>query len=143
MRRRTSLSRAALCALGVASLTRGATAEPPSIRAELSCRPEPAPGRVLCELAYRASAGVRIVWADALVTEAPAFAPPLRARVSPVRFAQAGSSERKLSLAFVASQVGAGTASVRARAVGCSGQAAEERCRVHTQLVRAELRVGG
>jgi hypothetical protein len=110
--------------------------------ASLTCRPEAAPGRVLCELTYKAASGARLVWADALVTEAPPFARPLRARVSPERFGETGQSQRKLSLGFVASQTGIGGVSVRARAVVCRGQGAEERCLPVLQDVTASIRVG-
>jgi hypothetical protein len=83
-----------------------------------------------------------LAWADALVTAAPAFARPLRARVTPERFKEAGST-RKLSLAFVASEAGVGQVTVKARAVVCRGSGERERCRPESQELRAELRVGG
>jgi hypothetical protein len=113
------------------------------MKAQLSCRPEAAPGRVLCELNYRASAGARLVWADALVTAAPEFVRPLRSRVAPERFKEAGTSERKLNLAFVAAESGTGEVAVRARAVVCRGAGEQERCRPESQDARAEIRVGG
>jgi hypothetical protein len=139
MRRRTSTS---TLAVALACLATNVAAEPEAFRAALSCRSEAAPGRVLCELTCAARPGARLVWADALVTEAPAFARPLRARVSPERFAEADPSLRKLGLAFVASQPGVGQVRVRARAVVCRGQGADERCRAETRDVAAELRVG-
>jgi hypothetical protein len=139
MRRRTSTS---WLAVALGCVATNVAAEGPGLSAALSCRPEAAPGRVLCELTCAASAGARLVWADALVTEAPAFARPLRARVSPERFGAAGQNERKLGLAFVASQPGVGRVSVRARAVVCRGRGEQERCRPETQDVQAELRVG-
>ena len=108
----------------------------------LSCRPEAAPGRVLCELKYRAAPGVRLVWADALVTRTPDFARPLRSRVSPERFTGAGAVERKLSLGLVATQAGVGQVVVLARAVVCRGQGASESCRPESHEVAAEVRVG-
>jgi len=118
-------------------------AEEADVRAELACRPEAAPGRVLCELKYRAAPGARLVWADALVTQAPAFVRPLRARVTPERFKEAGAAERKLNLAFVAASAGNGPVVVKARAVACRGAGEKERCRPETHDVRAEIRVGG
>ncbi len=112
------------------------------MKAELSCRAEAAPGRVLCELKYSAAEGTRLVWADALVTASPEFVRPLRSRVTPERFSAAGTAERKLNLAFVASKVGVGQVTVRARAVLCRGQGAGERCRPETHDVQAEIRVG-
>jgi hypothetical protein len=119
-----------------------ASAESPGMRAELSCRPEAAPGRVLCELKYTASAGARLVWADALVTSTPEFMKPLRARVTPERFKGAAPGERKLTLAFVAAKAGVGQVVVKARAVVCRGQAEAESCRPESQDTRAEIRVG-
>jgi hypothetical protein len=119
-----------------------ASASVPGMKAELSCRAEAAPGRVLCELKYVAAAGARLVWADALVTAAPEFVRPLRSRVTPERFKQAGSDERKLSLAFVASKAGVGQVTVKARAVVCRGSGERERCRPESQDARAEIRVG-
>lgn len=121
---------------------RASAAEPAALRVELSCRPEAAPGRVLCELKYSAAAGLRLAWADALITSAPEFARPLRSRVTPERFKEAGGAERKLSLAFVASTSGVGQVTVRARAVVCRGQGDQERCDPQTRDVSAELRVG-
>jgi hypothetical protein len=112
------------------------------LKAELSCRPEAAPGRVLCELRYSVDAGARLAWADALVTASPDFARPLRSRVTPERFGRAEGGERKLSLAFVASKAGVGEVTVRARAVVCRGAGAGERCRPQTEDVQAEIRVG-
>lgn len=130
------------CVLVVSLVTASAVADEPALHAALVCRPEAAPGRVLCELKYSVSAGRRLVWADALVTTAPDFAKPLRSRVAPERFAPSGSTERKLSLAFVAAKAGVGAVVVRARAVVCDGQGESERCRPLTEDVRAEIRVG-
>jgi len=116
--------------------------QPSGLVAQLSCRPEAAPGRVLCELKFQSPAGARLVWADALVTRTPDFVRPLRSRISPERFGAAGSGERKLSLAFVASRNGVGQVTVRARAVICRGQAATESCRPETREIEAEIRVG-
>jgi hypothetical protein len=110
--------------------------------AELTCRAEAAPGRVLCELRYRAGSGARLVWADALVTAAPEFVRPLRSRVTPERFTAAGNAERQLSLAFVAAESGTGQVTVRARAVVCRGLGDQERCRPESQDAQAEIRVG-
>jgi hypothetical protein len=135
-------TRALVPAFAVLVAATSGSAEAPDMSASLSCRPEAAPGRVLCELTCQAASGARLLWADALVTEAPAFARPLRARVSPERFGAAGQNQRKLSLGFVASQAGVGLVSVRARAVVCRGEGARERCQPELQDVTAELRVG-
>jgi hypothetical protein len=124
-------------------LAPSAAAEEPDMKAELSCRAEAAPGRVLCELKYLARPGARLVWADALVTEAPEFVRPLRARVTPERFKGAGAAERKLSLALVASKAGVGPVVVKARVVVCRGEGEQERCRPESHDARAEIRVGG
>jgi hypothetical protein len=131
--------------LGLAALPAGAAtpAATPGFEAELSCRPEAAPGRVLCELTCRAIAPSRLSWADALVTEAPSFVRPLRSRVAPERFVGGSQGERKLKLALVASGPGQGELKVKARAVLCSGAGAAERCHPETREVSAEVRVGG
>lgn len=120
-----------------------AGAEVPDMKAELVCRAEAAPGRVLCELKYLVQPEARLVWADALVTAAPEFVRPLRARVTPERFKGAGVGERKLSLAFVAAKTGIGQVVVKARAVVCRGAGEQERCHPESQDARAEIRVGG
>jgi hypothetical protein len=124
------------------SLALPASAEQSGMTAELSCRAEAAPGRVLCELKYSAGEGARLVWVDALVTASPEFARPLRSRVTPERFTAAASTERKLNLAFVANKPGIGAVTVRARAVSCRGQGPNERCRPEQHDVEAEIRVG-
>lgn len=147
MRPRTSnerlgVTRGWLLVLGCALASSAASAEPAGVSAALACRPEAAPGRVLCELKYTAGPEARLAWADALVTAAPAFVKPLRARVTPERSLDAQASERKLSLAFVATQSGVGQVTVRARAVVCRGRGQAERCRPETHDVQAEIRVG-
>lgn len=129
--------------LGAILLVGTAAGEAPSgLAVELHCRPEAAPGRVLCELKCAVAPGKRLVWADALVTAAPDFARPLRSRVAPERFAPAAATERKLSLALVASKPGVGQVTVRARAVVCQGEGDAERCHPESREARAELRVG-
>ena len=81
--------RGSFCCLGLFLVTASAAAEERGMKAELTCRAEAAPGRVLCELKYSAGSGARLVWADALVTAAPEFVRPLRSRVTPERFAAA------------------------------------------------------
>lgn len=109
---------------------------------ELSCRPEAAVGRVLCEVRYRAAPGLQLTWADALVTHAPDPSRPLRARVTPERFKEPSTTERRLTLAFVAATPGVREVRVRARAVACRGSGDDESCRPSSQELRAELRVG-
>jgi hypothetical protein len=119
-----------------------ASADDVGVNAVLACRPEAAPGRVLCELTFTARGASRLAWADALVTATPAFAKPLRSRVTPERSLDAQATQRKLSLAFVATQSGVGQVTVRARAVVCRGQGQTERCHPESHDVQAELRVG-
>ena len=146
MRRRTSpeprSGRLSLLAVTALLLPLRARAEPDEVRVALGCRPEAAPGRVLCELNFKALPGARLAWADALVIATPEFAKPLRSRVTPERSLDANATERKVGLAFVASQNGVGQVVVRARAVVCRGQGQAERCRPVTQEARAEIRVG-
>jgi hypothetical protein len=123
-------------------LSASAGAEPADLFAQLSCRPEAAPGRVLCELKYQAPSGARLVWVDALVTQAPDFARPLRSRLGPERFGTAGAAERRLGLAFMATQNGVGLVTVRARGVVCRGSGQAESCRPQSQDLQAEIRVG-
>jgi hypothetical protein len=113
-----------------------------SVQAALACRAEAAPGRVLCELTFVAKAGTRLTWVDALVTGSPEFARPLRARVTPERFAAAGAGERKLSLAFVATSAGRGQVTVKARSVVCRGPDERAQCWPEADDVVAEIRVG-
>jgi hypothetical protein len=134
------MSPTSLCALLLAGPV---SAEVPGMQAQLSCRAEAAPGRVLCELKYTANAGARLVWADALVTSTPDFAKPLRARIPPDRFKGAGAGERKLTLAFVAAKAGVGQVVVKARAVVCRGDGEHESCRPESHDTLAEIRVGG
>lgn len=141
MRRPTSFERLLLGGL-VLALPLAASGDTGDASATLVCRPEAAPGRVLCELTFAARDGARLAWADALVTATPPFAKPLRARVTPERSLDARANERKLSLAFVATQSGVGRVTVRARAVVCSGQGQGERCHPESHDVQAELRVG-
>lgn len=138
-----SALRALTFALGFVLLAGSAAAAEPGVKAELACRPEAAPGRVLCELKFAAQPGARLVWADALVISAPDFARPLRARIAPERFKGAGTGERKLSLGFLAAQTGVGRVVVKARAVVCRGEGEQERCSPESQDVSAEVRVGG
>jgi hypothetical protein len=131
----------ALCA-SVAAPEDARGEEPPSVSFELSCRPEAAIGRVLCEARYRVEPGVRLAWADALVTHAPEQSRPLRARVAPERFKESSVTERKVTLAFVASATGVGEVRVRARAVACRGSGDDESCVPSSKELRAEVRVG-
>jgi len=141
MRRQTPNSLVFVAALAVTPPAI-ASAKKPGVEAALSCRQEAAPGRVLCELRVTPVGQGRLVWSDALVTEAPPFARPLRARVSPQRFSQAGAAEGYLTLAFVATEAGTGRVVLLARAVVCRGDGARERCQAEIAEAAAEIRVG-
>ena len=116
-----------------------AGADSKRVVAELSCPPAVAPGRVLCQLAIRARAP-RLVWADALITRAPEFAKPLRARVG---FSQNTRQDERtvvLPIALVAVASGSGELQVTARAVICPADPALA-CAPLSQTVRAPVTV--
>jgi hypothetical protein len=128
--------------LALLGAERSSRAEPTGTDARLSCRREPGPGRVLCELEVEAPTG-RLAWADALVVRAPAFARPLRARVGPK--SATGGTERRLRLpiALGATQNGKGELRVRARWVRCRASAGKrELCEPGSRLVSARVEVG-
>jgi hypothetical protein len=107
-----------------------------------SCERRATKGRVLCDVDLEAAEG-RIAWADAVVTEAPAFAPPLRSRVG-IADARSRTERRvRLPVAFVATAQGRGTIALRARAVLCrAAPGAPETCRPTVRDVSAEIVVG-
>lgn len=116
-----------------------ASAEEPRITAELRCESAPGPGRVRCELEIRPPAGSRLAWSDALVVEAPSFAPPLRSRVSAV---PTDDGVSRATFALVATATGSAPLVVRARAVVCPADASAARCIPATREARLTLRVG-
>jgi hypothetical protein len=126
----------------VSMASSSATAQGTNAKVELRCHPEAAPGRVICELVCDAAPTARLAWLDALVTHAPDFVKPLRARVSAPRALEAASGERKLSLALVATRGGIGELGVTARLVLCLGHGRDERCFVERHPVVATVRVG-
>lgn len=95
-----------------------AGAEDSLLQARIACQPRPTPGRVLCEAELEVETGV-LRWADVLVLEAPAFAPPLRARVGPSELFMKSDRRQRLQLSLAATQEGAGVVKIRARAVHC------------------------
>lgn len=118
-----------------------ADAPEPAVR--LSCRSEPSPGRVLCELEIEVRSG-RLAWGDALVVGTPAFARPLRSRVG-VREATTKTERRlELPLAFVATETGEGEIEVLARAVLCTPrpESSRELCLPRTTRARTAMVVG-
>ena len=99
----------------------------PSLTAELDCQPEAGSSRLVCNVDYRTAATGRIVWADALVTAAPAFARPLRARVT--AGVERGGAAARAGLALVPSGRGNGKLEVRARSVICvAGETSKGTC---------------
>lgn len=138
-------SGARLCAglgllLAVSSGTDRARGESSRLMAGISCASIAAPGRILCELRASAPSG-KLVWADALVVSAPAFARPLRSRVA-LQLA-AGTSLASAKVALVGAQPGKGELSAIVRGVVCQPGPSGEVCRPEQQRVSAEIEVGG
>jgi hypothetical protein len=116
----------------------GASAD--GLSARLVCPSRPAPGRVVCEVELEVETG-SLAWADVLVTEAPVFAPPLRARVGPSALFMKTEQRWRLQLALAATRAGAGRLRVRARAVWCA-DAAGRACRPMARETDASVQVG-
>lgn len=116
----------------------GASAD--ELSARLVCPARPAPGRVVCEVELEVETG-SLAWADVLVTEAPEFAAPLRARVGPSALFMKTEQRWRLQLALAATRAGSGRLRVRARAVWCP-DAAERACRPVAREAEASVRVG-
>ena len=110
-------------------------------QANLSCQPAAGPGRILCELTTRATRG-KLVWSDALVVRAPAFARPLRSRFVAQLGMPAASGGAWAKLALVASEAGAGKLELLARGVICHDRPSGEWCDPVLAPVTVELRVG-
>lgn len=127
-------------AFGLSLASRGhADASP--FQASLSCQPAAGPGRILCELTTRALRG-KLVWSDALVVRAPAFARPLRSRFVAQLGAAAAAGGAWAKLALVASEAGAGKLELLARGVICEDGPAGEWCTPVLAPVTVEVRVG-
>lgn len=127
-------------ALAVVFLSALAPASEPALSARLSCEPAPSPGRIRCAVAVEVAKDQRLSWADALVVRAPAFARPLRSRVSQ-RKLSGKDSKAEVLLALLASGTGRGTLTVRARVVVCS-RAQPAACRPESREASVELEVG-
>jgi hypothetical protein len=82
-----------------------------------------------------------LAWADVLVLEAPAFAPPLRSRVGSGALFMKTDQRQRLQLALAATGTGAGVLRVRARAVLCANDGSSA-CRPVTRLAEARVQVG-
>ncbi|MEI9950976.1 MAG: hypothetical protein WDO74_18865 [Pseudomonadota bacterium] len=102
-------------------------ADDPPFQASLSCQPSASPGRILCELTTRATQG-KLVWSDALVVHAPAFARPLRSRLVAQLGTSAAPGGAWAKLALVASEAGAGKLELLARGVVCHDSSAGDWC---------------
>lgn len=110
------------------------------LSARLVCPARPGPGRVVCEVELEVETG-SLAWADVLVTEAPPFAPPLRARVGPNALFMKTEQRWRLQLALAATSAGEGRLRVRARAVWCA-DAGERRCQPVVREAQASVQVG-
>lgn len=104
---------------GILTFSVGISASTRSAEARLTCRPEPGPGRVLCELEVEAPSGRVLPWADALVVSSPAHAQPLRSRYGPTHAAARTESRLRLPIALAAVRTGRGQLEVDARRVTC------------------------
>lgn len=112
------------------------------LSANLSCRPQASPGRVLCEVELEVASG-RLPWADALVTSAPRFVRPLRSRVGPRQARTRQPTRIRLPIALVATASGRGKLEVRARAVVCSpSSGGAELCVARTRDLQTAIHVG-
>ncbi len=111
------------------------------LEATAHCERAVGPGRVLCEVSVKPTAG-RLVWSDVLVVRAPEFARPLRSRVAFVLGAAPTTAAAKLAL--VATQAGQGKLELLLRGVICQdAQAgAAQGCRAVAQPLSMALEVG-
>jgi hypothetical protein len=114
-------------------------AEPATLSARLECQRAAAPGRILCQLDTRASAG-RLVWSDALVVRAPEFARPLRSRFV-AQLDPSGAARASARLALVAAAAGQGTLELLARAVVCRRGPGGDWCAPEVSSVTATVQV--
>jgi hypothetical protein len=114
-----------------------------SLDVTASCERKATKGRVLCDVDLEAREG-RIAWADAVVTDAPPFAPPLRSRVGLADARSRTERRVRLPVAFIATSQGRGTIALRARAVLCRAATPgdAETCRPATRDVSTEIIVG-
>ena len=125
----------------VLRLAPGLSADNSPFQASLSCQPAVGPGRILCELTTRATRG-KLVWSDALVVRAPAFARPLRSRFVAQLGAPAASGGAWAKLALVATNPGEGKLELLARGVICQDGSAGEWCAPVLAPITVDVRVG-
>jgi hypothetical protein len=133
-----SLGAVALCASSNARAEAKAVAS--SLSAQVICPPAASPGRIVCGLSARAASG-KLVWADALVVRAPAFARPLRSRV----VAELSADHPNLAsakLALVATELGQGELELRVRAVVCREGPNGEACAPEVAVAVGAVSVG-
>jgi hypothetical protein len=96
-----------------------------SVLATLRCMPRVGKGRVVCDVEITAKSG-RLTWADAIITQAPDFAPPLRDRVSMREASERNAALVRLPFALIAQQVGTGEVTISARTVWCKPAATRQ-----------------
>jgi hypothetical protein len=94
----------------------------------------------LCELITHAPFG-KLVWSDALVVRAPAFARPLRSRVVAQLGGSAGPAAGSAKLALVAAAAGQGQLEMLARGVVCHEGPAGDWCAPERVAVTARVSV--
>jgi hypothetical protein len=119
---------------------RAAGAEP-ALDARVVCAPAIGPGRIVCEFSAAAPSG-KLVWVDALVVKAPAFARPLRSRVVAPLAASGERGTASAKLALVASELGQGTLDLLVRGVVCQEGPSGEHCAPLQARVSAAVNVG-
>jgi hypothetical protein len=126
-------SSALLSLVSLVSLEGYAAPEAPELHAQIVCRAEPSTRRVMCNVTLAAEPSRRLAWSDALVLEAPAASPPLRARV-PSR----SDSPERIVVSFVLGEAG-GSVQLLARAVDCPIAPVVGACRSLTRALSVEL----
>jgi hypothetical protein len=140
MRRRVRHRATSALALAPALVLGSAAAEaPPGLAAILRCEERSAPGRVVCEVEAEVPSG-HLVWADVLVQETPPFARALRSRIALAEASARTETRVRLPIALIAASEGAGSVTVRFRAVVCDES--ETRCLTGSTTVQGEVRVG-
>ncbi|MEO6602226.1 MAG: hypothetical protein ABIQ16_20260 [Polyangiaceae bacterium] len=122
------------------SLATGVSAAEPALTAQLACQRTAGPGRIVCELNTEARAG-KLVWSDALVVRAPAFARPLRSRLV-AQLDSSGAPSASAKLALVASEAGRGELELLARGVVCREGVSGEWCAPEVVPVTVLVEVG-
>ena len=85
----------------------------------MECAHVSEPGRVRCEVEVKAPAGAVLRWADLVVTKAPPFVTPLRARVGPLEASAREETVWRWAIALAARARGAGELAARIRLVTC------------------------